>query len=417
MIRFTYLSAKEAFVQTRLRHTQTTSASKPNIVSSNEHFEISNVTFKQDYSDKGLQIRFENGRIIVAEDNAADGNYTYTITPYITVKGVETALKAVTFTVKVTHKLPKVTLSSSTVKLNKNYNETVKVAIKLTDPPVGAAVNWFITEANDVIEDPVIDGKTLAFKLKDTKPAKGTYTVTLTPKFSNAQEGTPIKVKISVIDSAAKTTVSVKGNLNQFDLLGEENCLGTIKFSNIQANVESIKISSDLVDASLNEDGKIVFTLKKDNLKDQTIKNIPLTITMDTGDKIETTVTVKVARKAPKLKLEKTTLNVYDTSYQNVEVGRIALKGHDFGEIADVWFAKSLAYRLEYDKETDEIVVYLIDAANVKVGSSSKVTIKIDYLGDYGTYEQSLTDKTIKGLKTTTLSLTIKDASNIVKNK
>lgn len=48
----------------------------------------------------------------------------------------------------------------------------------------------------------------------------------------------------------------------------------------------------------------------------------------------------------------------------------------------------------------------------MKAGASVSITVKVDYVGDYGTVADGL-----KGLKTTTLKLTIKDVSGAVKTK
>ncbi|MBR0418364.1 MAG: Ig-like domain-containing protein [Erysipelotrichaceae bacterium] len=400
------------------------------INSSNEDYPISSVSFKEDYSNgdngskKGLNIAYESGMIHVwlDSDNVVEGSYKYTITPYIKVKDNDVALKNVTLTVKVSTALPKLTLSASSIKLNRNYpNEKATLTFNLANMPAGAAVNEFMVEGDDVLVfSPSIEDNSISFSLKKNGneiPAKGTYNVSIVPVYSNAQRGTAINLKVSVYEAEAKASVSIKGSINQLDPSSETNCLGTIKLSNITANVSAVSTTSENVDVSLNEEGKIVFTLKKEGLKDQTLKNEPVSIALDTGDTLETTVSIKLARKAPTLKLSQTTLNAYDTSYQNIEVGRIALSELGFGQIADVWFSDSLVYDFEYDMTDHSIVVFLKDAANMKAGSTSNVTIIISYAGDYATYRQSLADKSIKGLKTTTLKLTIKDASTAVKAK
>ncbi len=389
-----------------------------NITSSNEGYPISNVLFKNDHSEKGVTASYADGKIRVSGQDAVEGSYAYTITPYITVKGQELALKDIKFTVKVNNVLPKVTISPATVKLNKNYHETIGVDVKVTDMPMAAAINDFIVSEPGLLKDLRYDGEKIYFELSDEGRSKAaaTYPLTITPQYSNAEKGTPVNVKVSLIQSEAKASVSVKGSLNQFDPTGEENCLGTIKLSGIVSNVKEVSVTSDLIEARLNEEGKIVFTLKKADVLDQALSNVPLKLMMDTEDVVETSVNLKIARKAPVLKLETKTFNVYDTFVRDEEVGRVSVTGHDFGEIKEVWFSESLAYRFDYDKESDEIIIYLVDAANIK-SANAKVTVKIDWVNDIGTYRESLSDKSIKGLKTSTLMLNIKDASNAVKAK
>lgn len=384
------------------------------LLSSNEDFAITDAAFKEDYSEKGLTASFNSGSIkVTSSADTPEGSYKYTITPYITVNGIDKALKVVTLTVKVSSALPKASLSTTKITLNNKCHETVNASVKLSNVPFGAELSDVVIEATgvDVLEKKEFDpsDRTLSFSLK-SGVTKGSYKYSLTPKYSNGENGAALTLTVSVIDTAAKVTVAAKGNLNQFDPLSETACLGTIKLTSVQGKAVSVSSGSELIDAVLNEEGKIVFTLKDQNIKDQTVK-FNVTVTLDSGDELTALTTVKVARKAPTTKLAKSVVNVYDTSYQNIEIGRVGLS-YSFGQIAKVTFTESVAYDLSYDYDADEVVVVLKDAANMKAGTSASITVKVDYVGDYGTVADG-----IKGLKTTTLKLAIKDVSGSVKAK
>lgn len=392
------------------------------VESSEVRYPIIDSAIKNGDKYEGLSVHYENNRIKVTRDlsvSMKNGTYKYVITPYISVGGVNKALKNVTLNIKVTDVAPKIVFSSSSVKLNKKYDEEIFLDVKSTDLPAGAVIDHF--ESNDeTLETTFKDEEMkLAIRLKDRAAlVKGSYKVELTPVYSNGYSGSPVKLTVKVLDVDAKATVSVKGNLNQFDPDGKDNCLGIVKLSNVVSEIKDIRINSDLVNAVYDEEiGRVIFTLKKNNIKDQTLKGLPVEIVLDSGVSVASTVTIKIARKAPAIKLETNKLNVYDTSYQNIEVGKIGLSELSYGRITRVWMSSSNVYDLEYKESDHSIHVVLKDAADMKVGSTSNITIKIDWTGDYGTYEQSLTDKSIKGLKTTTLKLTIKDASNTVKPK
>ena len=382
---------------------------------SSEDHDVVKVDFKKTF--EGMSVEFKDGNLVIDGENAANGNYAYTMTPYISVKGELKALKNITLTVKVGSTLPKVSLTPATVKLNSNYHETAEVVLKITDLPAGAQILRFepTALAADVLNEVKYEDGVLHLTLK-AGAAKGSYKYALTPVYTGDVKGSSLNLTVSVSDALAKASISLKGTLNQFDPAGEENCIGTIKLSGISSAVEDIAVTSDLVEARLNEEGKVVFTLKKADVPDQTLKAVPVKLTMDTGDTVNASVNLKIARKAPVLKLESNTFNVYDTFVRDEEVGRVSVTGHDFGEIKDVWFSDSLAYRFDYDKDTDEIIIYLVDAANIK-SANAKVTVKIDWVNDIGTYRESLNNKNLKGLKTSTLTLNIKDASNAVKAK
>ena len=396
-----------------------------------QRYDISDLTVKGDYEAKGLSCSKDGKYILISRsDEAKTGTYKYTITPYITVNGEEKGLKNVSLTVKVANTLPKASLSSSSVKLNLNYDETAAVLLKVVDLPEGATVSDVRWDAvnDDVIEGQDYDTDTgmISFRLPNDRSGlkKGSYKYTLTPVYTDGfieRDGSPLTLTVSLIDAQAKASISIKGNLNQLDPLNESSCIGTIKLNDIQGSILGVLEDDEYVDIFLNEEDKIVFTLTEkavaDRIVDQTLKFNVAVMTDAAVEPIMAPISVKVIRKAPPVKLSTSVINIYDTSQRDTEVGRIDLIDLSYGEVADVWFSASEAFEFFYDDIEKQIIVILKDAANFKSGSSQAITIKIDWIGDYGTYEESLADSSIKGLKTATLKLTIKDASNSVKPK
>lgn len=86
-----------------------------------------------------------------------------------------------------------------------------------------------------------------------------------------------------------------------------------------------------------------------------------------------------------------------------------------FGRSVAFWASESDVYEIRYDEIYGDLEIYIKDGAKLKAGSTVKMTVRFDWEGDYGTYEQSLRDASIKGLKTTVITLSIKDASGTVK--
>ena len=384
--------------------------------SSDENCPITGADIKGGH--EAILVTYENGKIRVALDKGVGGpgfenlSGKYTITPMVKdAKGETVALKNITLTVKVNSDLPKISLAPSSLKFNRRYEEKLSVSYKASNMPAGAGISDFILEENEVLEKVSYDGEMITFKLKgdqETKAVKGSYTVDLIPVYSvDSKKGDPIRLKVSVIDTEAKASVSIKGNLNQLD--PSVTAAGTYKLSNLNDEVVDVKIEDcKYIEAHL-EEGKIIFTLtaEADGVTDQTFKPT-VKLTTKTGAELEVKPSIKMARKTPTVKLNPSTVNVYDTSVPGNKVGEadLVLSGVN-GTIREVEFSESLAYRLEY--KDGKICVYLIDGAKLKSGSTQKFTIKIYWEGDYA--------KTEKGVKVTSLKLSVKDVSGSIKTK
>ena len=107
---------------------------------------------------------------------------------------------------------------------------------------------------------------------------------------------------------------------------------------------------------------------------------------------------------------------MYDTTAIGETVASVKLTGELNGaEIAGIFYNTSNAYTLKcvYDEEEGyRLDVILKEPASIKANSKVSFTVKIDWEGDLGTSKDN-----VKGLKSTTVKLTVQDASNAVKVK
>ena len=357
-------------------------------------------------------IGFENGEVVIKAKEI--GSYKLVLSPFIESDGIEYILNDVTLNVKATETDPKVSLATATLKLNQLYNEELETSFKVpTNLGFDAKVTGIKVDAlTEAIADIGYDAESgeIGARLNDhAKEVKvGSYAFNIYPEFNGIQSDTPVKLTISLYNKAATATISLKGNLNQLD----KDCevIATAKLANIVDEIESVSLTGDSnLTAELDENGQLIIRLAEgvENLIDGTLTPT-IVVTTKTGTSISKQVSVKVARKAPTVKLDPATVNVYDTTGINAIVGssEFVITGVN-GKIKTVDISESLAYKIEYKE--DRLVVTLIDGAKLKSGSTHNFTIKIDWEGDYLAGS--------KGAKTTTVKLAVKDASNTVKLK
>ena len=375
-----------------------------------------------DNEDGISEVTYADGMITVKASKA--GTYKLTMIPLVYTSSEKTdyvQLKEMVLTVKVVESDPKITLKTSALKLNKQYKETLATVLKV---PTNLGYEANVTGIDHVsalskdIVDVGFDSENNAFTatLKDTVKndasiKAGRYLFDVYPLINGKVSSVPIRLIIVLYDKAATAAVTLKGNLNQLDPSIEVT--GTIKLSNIVDEVVSVSLSgASGLKAQLSEDGKAMISLTDRSLKDGTYKPV-LNITTKTGAVISKQISVKVARKAATLKLVPSTVNAYDTTNKGkvVATSQLVMSGTVNSEISNVKIENSSkAYDVVY--EDGKIVVKVVDAAKIKAGSTQTVTIRVDWAGDYGVY-----DDNIKGLKTTTLKLSIKDISGTIKSK
>ena len=211
-------------------------------------------------------------------------------------------------------------------------------------------------------------------------------------------------------------TVTVKGSLNQLDKSIKAE--GTAKVSNLGKKVRSISYTSDILNVVFDaETGKLSFSLKdtSEPVKDQTLKQ-PITYVFDNGDTVTSTVSVKIARKAPTVKASPAEVVVYNSTNRGALIKTVELvkSGTVNGQIKKVTIENvPAAYEIESDpSDINKIQIYMKDASLIKAGLTKTVNVKIDWVGDYDVYGSG-----VKGLKTTTVKLTLKDISGTIKSK
>ena len=361
----------------------------------------------------------------VAVRSKTPGTYKVSLVPSIEVNERLVELKPVTLTVKVNSNDPKFALSSSTFKLNSNYNEDLEATVKLTSNTYNLELTGIryeaVDPANDIAKFELDDDGKVHISLAEYGKTlnSGSYKYDITPIYSgDIPADSALRVTVTIYRKDATATVSVKGTLNPID--PDQEALGTIKLTNYGGKVADVNIKADAAheaspyfETELNEEGKAVLRLANaidDDgvtlVKDGSHKVI-LDLTLSDGSHIEKEITIKTARKAPTLKLDPTTVNVYDTTVIEEEVGRSAfvLKGN--GTVRDVEIPEALAYVANY--EDGELIVILKDGALLKSGSTVKFAIKVNWVGDYAAGS--------KGMKTSTVTLSVKDLSGAIKTK
>ncbi len=371
-------------------------------------------------SDK-LNVSYDdNGKILVSlKEGTGKGTYKVNLTPQI---AGDVELKPLTLTVNVTDSDPKITLSAGAVRLNSKFADQGSTKIKNASKlAYGVTVTGIgsITAPSDDVADIGFDAETnsFTFKLKaSAKGKKGSHIYYIYPRFSNGQvSSTGVKVNVVLYNAKATATVSLSGSLNQLDSAAV--VLGTVKTKLLNKKIIGIDYSSELLDIALNENGKLEFSLKETEnvIKDQTVKQ-SITYLFEDGDSITGTANVKIARKAPKVKASRTEVVAYNTTnrYQLIDTVELYRSAPEGAQIRKVTFIPddSKAYDLRYDSVDEVINVIMGDASKVKVGSKTVFTVKIDWVGDYGVYGDGT-----KGLKTTTLKITVKNISGTITSK
>ena len=353
-----------------------------------------------------------DGRLIFKTDK--EGTYKLTLAPYIAA--LEEPLKQVTLTVKVVDSDPKITFKTGTLKLDRRFHETLSTDLKIP------TIAGFDVNVTGVVAEPLAtDVATIRYDAQNEAvtatvkngAAAGNYAYNVYPLINGVKSSTPIKLTIALHEKAA-LNVSAKGTLNQLNRNSE--VLATLKLSNYAGEIESVAISgnNNLI-SEVNEDGKLVIKYS-DAAGLSKIDNGSLSVnvvaTTDMGDRISRTISIKTARKAPTLKLDPSTVNVYDTSGINEDVAEAIFVLGDFdAKVRDIEVSKSLAYEVRLADSGDRLIVKLIDGAKLKSGSTQNFTVKIVWEGDLclplGT----------KGLKMTTIKVPVKDASYLIKTK
>ena len=361
----------------------------------------------------------------VAVKSKTPGTYKISLIPTIEINGEFVDLKPVTLTVKVNSNDPKFALSSSTFKLNSNYKEELETTVKLTSNTYNLELEGIVYEAvdpaNDVAKFELDDDGKIRVSLTEYGKtlSSGSYKYDITPIYSgNIPADSKLRVTVTIYRKDATATVSVKGTLNPID--PDQEALGTIKLTNyggkavdVNVKVDAAHEMSPYFEAELNEEGKVVLRLinaiDEDGVtlvKDGSYK-VVLDLMLSDGSHVEKEVTIKTARKAPTLKLDPTTVNVYDTTGIEAEVGRSAFVVKGNGIVRDVEIPEALAYVVNY--EDGELIVILKDGALLKSGSTVKFAIKVNWAGDYAAGS--------KGMKTSSVTLSVKDLSGAIKTK
>ncbi len=379
------------------------------------------LNYAEQPEESDLDYDYKDGTITVKVDKA--GTYKLTLTPLVKDdSGDYEQLKNIVLTVNAVETDPKITLKTPILKLNQRYNETLSTLIKV---PTNLAYEAEVTGIAKVealkgdIAKITFDQENNSFNvtLKDSAKAAslGNYGFDIYPEINGKESKTPVRLTVSLYNKEVTAAITLKGTLNQLD---EENeVLGTIKLSNIVDSVKSVSLDGsgkDVLNVELNEDNKVSITLKENaDVKDGTLKPT-LTLTTETGEEIEKTVSVKVARKAPTLKVVPATVVVYDTTNNGiVGTARLVQSGTVQGKIKKVTPEyKSDAYKVTYDAADDTVKVELIDGAVLKAGTSVIVMLRVDWEGDYGVYGSG-----VKGLKTSLVKFVIKDITGTIKSK
>ncbi len=348
----------------------------------------------------------------------AKDSYKLTINPYIENGGEEVALKPVALALKVSSADPKVTLTSSSLKFNKNYarSEFFRLGVKSVSAAYDMAAMTGISKVepeNIVVATFDEEEGNIYFTLNDEAPV-GKHTVYLYPEINRQESETPIKLSVTVSEKIASAKMSVKGTLNPLD--AGSAATGTVKLSDVSAAIDSIELADDSkFDIDYTGEEYIITLKDPANTPDGTIKE-KATYHLALDEVVEGEISVKVARKAPKVKANPSTLAIYDKT----NTGIISA----YGKLEyDIEGAQIDHYEIDgnYPVETDgsetivdlgaykmilteagAVYVEVKDPSLIKSGSSVSVTILIHWSGDMG-----------PKFKTSKVKLTIKDVGYV----
>lgn len=384
---------------------------------------ISTVEFD---GDDGIDIVYNGGQIAVDPATANVGTYKIKATPKIANDTATTnddlELKQITFTVKVVETMPTFKFKSSTIKLNQLYSENANAEYMLSNNPFGANLVGVAVDESSTAKDYVnvsVTNSNISLSLKSAgKTTKtGNYTLLVKPKYDDNVYGPSVKLTINIYNKAATANVTVKDAFNPFN----SDCAPVIttKLTNIMGNINTNPIGivfddSETLAKNLFEiqyDG-INFILKaKDGadwseVKDQTIKAKILVKSSFDNEGIESTLSIKIARKAPTIKLTTPTINVYDTTVgTGTKVGETAIEipeGYEIDKTNSV-IPPSLGYTVEFADNGTKFVVKMLDGSKIKAGSTSSFNIKLIWKNDY--------TNNGKFTKSSTIKMNVKDMS------
>lgn len=370
-------------------------------------------------------VTYANGKVKVK--STTPGTYKLVLTPHMDDGSAEGyPLKTVGLTVKVNNNLPELKLKSSTITLNNRYSETIATTYTLNKNTYGTTlsditVTPVISERDAAIID--LDDDKITFKLKDTDKAltSGLYKYTITPEFDGGYQGKPVIVTIKINNKVATAKV---GAITYNPLEKDTSSLLKATLLNVVGNISKVQFANDDLAKSLFKfDTTNVLQIKSDadhsvwkNIKDQTI-NTKVKIWTDAigsgdNDYVLADLSIKIARKAPTLILSATTVNVYNTTGIDAEVGRVTFNlgtgvQADIKK-ANITISESIAYTVEYDDTDEEIVVKLKDGAILKSSSTQTFTIKVNWDNDY------YNGKSYS--KVSTVKLNVKDLSYSIKS-
>lgn len=357
---------------------------------------------------EGLSYSFEDGKLYFeADDSVPNKTYTLKFKPVVKYREEEITLKEVSVKVKVEDSNPSLSFGKSSVTLNSNYDEVFVTTYKLTKNSYNAELTGFKCDNSGLNVE--LDGEEVYVYLNEGNnfTANKNTAVMVTPVYNGNIEGMPVKLSVKRIDSVASVTISLKGKLNK--LAPETEVTGTVKLKNTILGVIDVKTDNSDVKIEL-RDGKLYYSLLNNNVNEGKL-SLKTTLILEDEKEVIVSTVLNVERKAPSVKLETSTVKVYDITSIGETVASVNIVGSLNGaEIAKYSYNNSNAYKLDLVKTDDgyRIDVILVEPASIKAGSKVSFTVKIDWNGDIeGT----------KGLKSTNLKLTVQDTSYSVKVK
>lgn len=358
------------------------------------------------------------------------GTYKVFCRPFIQLE-TETELVSLPLTVKVIDTKPIVKLKTSSVKFNRTFSESILIDFSLTNNKYNAYVTDFdvdnyagtggFTGDLPISVDLTNDGKLQLSYDKDTGSSyfDGKYKIVVTPKFKNENfdtldnpiNGSPIILSVELYSKAPTAAVTVKNAINPLDASSSSPV--TVKLTNLVDDVESIEIT-DPSYSSLFEFDNLTLKVKDgadlSGIKDGTYKVNVKVKTSLISEGITTTLSIKVARKAPTVKLSASTINVYDTTLStNTALGEIALDFDDTNYTIDDVIITPInpAYTVTFDSSNNKFVVKMADGSQIKSGSSVAFSAKLIWENDF--------TNNGKYTKTTTVKFNVKDSSYAIK--
>ena len=272
-----------------------------------------------------LNVIFEDGEIVakITDDSIKTGNYLYTCTGKVLNEESfeEIPLKPVTLKITVSATTPKVKLSSTTFKLNRNLAGEEFISAKATVPAGYKLVRFDGEEENFTYEDGY-----LTASLTGEADMGGTYTVcpvVIPEGGSDPVTLSGIKVKITTYTAKVTATVTTKGKL---DVLNPDSAIiCTVKLKNCAGTIsDSISLSGqdeDLFDVKV-QNGNVILTMSE-GIEYATNQTYKVTLNMVAcGQDVSVNVSFKVTQSALKLTATPSTL----TCYQAIGYGATTLK-------------------------------------------------------------------------------------------